>query len=139
MDYEFYGVTQDPQTKNYMLVLNDKCKKCIQKCNSMYFQQNFKNWTSGNNDIDKFIQDIQLSVHNIYDLNEVLEWIPYNKLNIKYIVRSRYIANWIDGKIINWNNNDQNWERGQNMMVQLERLDNPINIDIASEFISEVK
>jgi hypothetical protein len=30
----------------------------------MYFQRNFKNWTSGNNDIDKFIQSIQLLTHD---------------------------------------------------------------------------
>jgi hypothetical protein len=40
-------------------------------CNAKHFRQNFKNWTSGNNFIDKFIQDIQLSA------KIVLEWIPY--------------------------------------------------------------
>jgi hypothetical protein len=36
------------------------CKECkqgwCQSCNSKHFQQNFENWTSGNRDIDEFIQ-----------------------------------------------------------------------------------
>jgi len=30
-------------------------------CNAKHFQQDFEKWTSGNVDIDKFIQDTQLS------------------------------------------------------------------------------
>ncbi|RGB24950.1 hypothetical protein C1646_772402 [Rhizophagus diaphanus] len=45
------------------------------------FQHNVKNWTSGtNNDIDKFIQDVQLSEHTYHGVsNVVLEWIPYER------------------------------------------------------------
>ena len=56
-------MTQDPETKNYMVVLDDICEKCNCVCNTIRFQQDFKNWTSGNNDIDKFIQDTQLTRH----------------------------------------------------------------------------
>ncbi len=45
---------------------DDWCKTC----NAKHFQQNFEKWTSGNVDIDKFIQDAQLSV-NYHD--KVLE------------------------------------------------------------------
>src|SRR5581483_5093525 len=46
------------------------CKGCkqpntgynwCQLCNSNRFQQNFKNWTSGNSDVDKLIQESQLN------------------------------------------------------------------------------
>ena len=37
-----------------MIVL--ACEKCNKICNAIHFQRNFKNWTSGNNDIDKYIQ-----------------------------------------------------------------------------------
>ncbi|PKB91847.1 hypothetical protein RhiirA5_447300, partial [Rhizophagus irregularis] len=60
---EIFGITLDPETKNYMMVLNDKCKKCNKICNSIRFQQKFSDWTSGNDDIDKFIQNTQLSAH----------------------------------------------------------------------------
>ncbi|PKB92274.1 hypothetical protein RhiirA5_445306, partial [Rhizophagus irregularis] len=88
-NYIFYGITQNPESKDYMIILNNKCKKCNKVCYSIHFQQNFNNWTSGNDDIDKFIQDIQLSSHDKYGLEKVLEWIPYDKFyNIKYIAEN---------------------------------------------------
>jgi hypothetical protein len=119
-----------------MIVLN-KCKKCDDLCSAIYFQQNFANWTSGNDDIDKFIQYTQLSAH--YTAKEVLEWIPYDRFyNIKYIAEKKvYQANWIDGKLSYWSNIDHNWtRRNQNMIVILKRLSNPNNITL--EFTNEV-
>jgi hypothetical protein len=119
-----------------MIVLDDICKKCNEKCAMMHFQRNFDNWTSGNNDIDKLIQDTQLSAHN--NAFKALEWIPYDRFyNIEYISDSNigkvYMANWIDGSILCWKNADQNWKRqNQNMVVILESLDNSKN------FIDEV-
>jgi hypothetical protein len=141
MDYEFYGITQDLETKIYIMVLNEKCKKCNYVCNAIHFQQNFENWTSGDDDIDKFIQNTQLSIHgnNYNSFEQVLEWIPYNRFyNIKYIAEKKvYQANWIDGKISYWNVNYQNWMReNQNMIVILKRLSNPKNITL--EFMNEV-
>ena len=60
-----------------MMVLNGKCKKCNKICNAIFFQHKFIGWTSGNNDIDKFIQDTQLSAHD--NLRGVLEWISYDR------------------------------------------------------------
>ncbi|RGB24796.1 hypothetical protein C1646_772594 [Rhizophagus diaphanus] len=135
--HKFYGITQDPKTKNYMIVYI--CKKCKDTCYTEYFQQNFKNWTSGNNDIDKFIQDVQTSY--CYT-NNVLEWIPYNKFyDIKYIAKGGfgkvYKAKWIDGCIDKWDNKHQNWERkDQNMFVALKNLDNSKNITL--KFMNEI-
>jgi hypothetical protein len=86
---------------------------CNDACNSIYFQHNFKNWTSGNNDIDIFIRDTQLSAHK--KVSDSLKWIPYNRFNdIKYIAKGGfgkvYVANWIDGCIDNWDADNQNWE-----------------------------
>ena len=130
VDHEFYGVTQNPETKIYMVVLNKKCKKCNCICNAIYFQQNFKNWTSSNNDIDKFIQDSQLSEHTKY-VENALEWIPYNRFyDIKYIAEGEFgKANWIDGKIVKWNYESQNWKReNPNIFVILKSLNNLTNI-----------
>ncbi|CAB4442367.1 unnamed protein product [Rhizophagus irregularis] len=135
---ESYGITQNPETKYYMMVLNDKCKKCNHTCYSIHFLQNFVNWSSGNNNIDKFIQDTQLSAHN--NTQEVLEWISYDRFyNINYITETKvYKANWIDGNISHWNNKNQNLEReNQNMIVTLRRLDNPKNITL--EFMNEIR
>jgi hypothetical protein len=124
------------------------CNECYQKntgidwcnrCNAKHFQQNFKNWTSGNVDIDKFIQHTQLSA-NRYD--KVLEWIPYDRFyDIKYIAKGGfgkvYKANWIDGPILEWDNKNQNWKRYEpNKFVALKSLNNSKNI--TSEFLNEV-
>jgi hypothetical protein len=122
-----------------MIVLNNKCEKCNKICYAIYFQQNFINWTSGDDDIDKFIQDSQLSVHIKCKISEVLEWIPYDRFyNIEYITKAEmYKANWIDGKISYWSYYDQNWMReNQNMIVELESIDILKNITL--EFIDEV-
>jgi hypothetical protein len=111
-----------------MFVLDNICKECNHVCNAIYFQLNIDNWTSGNNDIDKFIQDTQLSAH--HDNAEMaLEWIPYDRFcNIKYITKNMfgeiYKANWIDGCIDKWDYKNKNWKRkDHNMFVNLKCLD----------------
>ncbi|GBB91983.1 hypothetical protein RclHR1_19480002, partial [Rhizophagus clarus] len=138
------GITQDPETKNYMMVLNNICKKCKHVCNAIYFQQNFENWTSNDDDIDKFIQDTQLSVHKASEISYALEWIPYDKLNdIKYVTKNEfgevYRANWIDGNISYWDYKNRNWKREgtNNMFINLMNLSTPKNITI--EFMNEIK
>ncbi|RIA94518.1 kinase-like domain-containing protein [Glomus cerebriforme] len=125
-----------------------KCEECNQEntgyewcnaCNAKRFQQNFKNWTSGNDDIDKFIQDSQLSATDSF---KVLEWIPYdNFFNNKYVAKGGfgkvYKANWNDGYILNWDNKNRNWEREhQHMEVALKSLNNSENVTL--EFINEI-
>jgi hypothetical protein len=124
------------------------CEECNQpntrpswcrSCNAKRFQQHFKNWTSGNDDIDKFIQLTQLSANNIFG---VLEWIPYDRFyDIKYIAKGGfgnvYRANRIDGWIDSWDNENKIWKRyGQNEFVALKSLNNSKNV--TSEFINEV-
>ncbi|CAB4445271.1 unnamed protein product [Rhizophagus irregularis] len=137
-DYEFYGITQNPETDNYMIVLNNKYKKCNYKCNVIHFQQNFKNWTSGNDNIDKFIQNTQLSAHKNAEVALAIEWIPYNRFNntIKSRFGETYRANWIDGCIYKWDDENQNWKRNSNTVVILKILNNPKNIK--SKFINEI-
>jgi hypothetical protein len=57
----------------------------------MLFQKistKFDNWISGNDIINKFIQESQLNARNNYVL---LEWIPYNRLrNIKFLAKSGF-------------------------------------------------
>jgi hypothetical protein len=100
----------------------------------MHFQQNFGSWTSGNNDIDKFIQDTQLLAHG--DIMKALEWIPYDKFyDIKYIAKDGfskiYKAIWTDGRTNSWNDEKQNWNRiNQNMIVDLKNLHNTESITL---------
>ena len=122
-----------------MVVSSEICKKYNYICNANYFQQNFDNWTSSNNEIDKFIQDAQLSAHD--NAEKALEWIPYDRFYIKHIAKvgfgKVYRANWIDGNISYWDKKNQNWKRNnQGMIVDLKSLHNSKNITL--EFINEV-
>ena len=122
------------------------CKECNQEntgyewckaCNAKHFQQNFEKWSSGNVDIDKFIQ-AQLSANKQF---KALEWIPYDRFyDIEYIAKGGfgkvYRANWIDGWIFNWDNENQNWERYPNKFVALKSLNNSKNVTL--EFLNEV-
>ena len=122
-----------------MVVLDDICEKCSCACNSIHFQQNFKNWTSGNDDIDKFIRDAQLLTNNCH---KVLEWIPYDRFyDVKYIAKGGfgkvYRANWIDGYIDKWDIKNQNRKRhNPNKFVALKSLN--ISNNITLEFLNEV-
>ena len=123
-----------------MMVLKYKCKKCNHVCHAINFQYDFMNWTSGNNDIDKFIQNTQLSVHEYYEVSNALEWIPYNRFyDIKCITKTeKYRANWIDGNISHWDNKNQNWIReGRNMFVNLKSLNTSSNI-LTLGFVNKV-
>ncbi|GBC40341.2 kinase-like domain-containing protein [Rhizophagus irregularis DAOM 181602=DAOM 197198] len=124
--HEIYGITQVPKTKTFMLVLNEMCEKCNIICSAMHYQQNFENWTSGNNDIDKYIQNTQLLAHVGH--KNSLEWIPYDRFyDFKYVAEGKfgktYKANWTDGNIRYWYSN--NWIReNPNMLVFLKSLKN---------------
>src|SRR4051812_37746843 len=109
-----------------MIVLSNKCKKCNGICNAIRFQRNFQYWTSGNDNINKFIQDTQLSAHNNCRVSGVLEWIPYNKFHdIRHTIKSGiYRATWIDGYIFKWDYENHNWKRKGRGFVVLKRLKN---------------
>ena len=127
------------------MVLNDICEKCVCTCYTIHFQRHFENWASGNDNIDKIIQDSQLSTHKRFNL-KALEWIPYNRFyDIKYIAKDRfckvYRANWIDGNIENWDNENQIWiRRDQNMFVILKILNNAKTLKMKFvKFMNKVK
>ena len=109
-----------------------------QPCNAKRFKENFKNWTSGNKDIDEFIQYSQL---NAFIFAKCLEWIPFEKFeNVTYITRGGfgkiYSANWPEGAIESWDIEKQEWIRDPNVKVALKSLDN--SSDISTDFLDEV-
>src|SRR5690349_12489007 len=78
---------------------NIDCCWCKQ-CQIGNFKGNFTKWTSGNDEIDDFIHEMQLKIENPYNI--VFEWIPYHQFsNIKEIGKSGfatvYLAIWNDG------------------------------------------
>ncbi|CAB5390807.1 unnamed protein product [Rhizophagus irregularis] len=114
-----YGISQNPDTGDYILVLI---------------------WTSGNEKIDDFIQEIQLQI-NGFNNNIVFEWIPYNQLNnVKKIDKGGfatvYSANWKNGPL-EYNENKQIYKRNPNRIIALKCLHNSQNI--TNKFLNEVK
>src|ERR1043165_1249269 len=117
-DFNHWFLTEEQECLIDKLILNKElkiryknnglCEKCkqpntyygwCQPCIPKYFQQNFTNWTSGNHDVDEFIQKAQLKAKIIL---EVLEWIEYDRFeNVEYLAKggfgTTYKAIWKDG------------------------------------------
>ena len=103
-----YGISQHPNTGDYIFVQNDYI------------------WTSENKKINDFIQESQLKINN-YN-NMVLEWIPYNQFNkIKETGKngliSVYSAIWKDGPLC-YNEEYEHYNRDSNKEVALKCLNN---------------
>ncbi|RHZ79158.1 hypothetical protein Glove_151g106 [Diversispora epigaea] len=74
-----------------------KCSKCHQDntgrnwchlCNTEQFQNEFDKWTSGDREIDKFIQQIQLNTNKYQD---IIEWIPFGRLeDVTYLAKGGF-------------------------------------------------
>ncbi|GBC02011.1 hypothetical protein RclHR1_04410004 [Rhizophagus clarus] len=146
---KIYGISQNPNTSDYIIVLEDcYCESCGKKyintmykwcelCQISYFKNNFANWTSGNGKIDELIQEMQLKINSV---NILIEWIPYDQFNnIKEISKDDfstvYLATWVNG-LLNYNY-DRKWKRISNKKVALKCLHNSRNnID---KLLDEVK
>src|SRR5205809_7390621 len=79
-----YGISQDPDTKDYIMILQDEyCEKCGEEytnavykwCKPCQIDYLKTNLISGNKKINKFIQEMQLKIDDHCDV--VFEWIPY--------------------------------------------------------------
>ncbi|RHZ88319.1 hypothetical protein Glove_23g152 [Diversispora epigaea] len=108
-------------------------------CHSKHFRNNFNNWTSGNDKIDKFIQDARLNANKN---REVIEWIPYDRFeNVKQIGRggfgTKHYARWIDEPIKEWDIENQQWKRDcqEEVEVVLKKFDNFVNLN--KDFLNE--
>ncbi|RHZ74121.1 hypothetical protein Glove_227g161 [Diversispora epigaea] len=127
------------------------CSECNQKydgywckpCNSKHFQNDFNNWTSGNDKIDKLIQDSQLNADKYWRL---IEWIPFDRFkDVKQIGKGGFgtihYARWIDGYIEKWDIENQQWKRYvENREVALKKFDNFVNFnDVLNEMEIHLK
>src|SRR5437868_6651444 len=92
---EIYGISQDPDTKDYIMILQDGyCEKCgktytdewhewCKPCQINDLKKKFANWTSGDEKLDNFIQEMQLKINEWHDIT--FEWIPYDQFNVNDI------------------------------------------------------
>ena len=73
--------------------------------------------------------------------NQILEWIPYNRLkNIEYVDKGGfstiYKAIWLDGPIRYWFKEENEWIRFNEKTVILKNFDKSSNLN--EEFLNEV-
>ena len=159
-DFRHLNLTEEQKLLIDKLILNEELKKCYKwyglckeckqpktddywcrSCNSKYFQQNFKNWTSGNHDVNEFIQKAQLKAESF---DQIIEWIEYDRFeNVEYLAKggfgTTYKAIWKDGCIDYWGFKNEfirkkDDEKGH--PVALKCLHN--SQDITVEFLKEV-
>ncbi|GBC07874.1 hypothetical protein RclHR1_07750001, partial [Rhizophagus clarus] len=121
---QIYGMSQNSDTNDYILVQN----KLI----------NLINWTSENEKIDDFIQEMQLNIKDHSDI--VFEWIPFSQFyEITKIGKGGfatiYSAIWKDGPIY-WDFK-KNLTRDLNKKVALKCLNNTQNL--TNELLNEIK
>ncbi|UZO00700.1 uncharacterized protein OCT59_011820 [Rhizophagus irregularis] len=160
-DFNHWNLTEEQSLLIDKLILNEEfkkrykengsCKECKQPRASRdwcqcKFQQNFKNWTSGNHEVDNLIQKVQLKAK---DYQEVLEWIEYDRFeNVEYLAKGGfgtiYKAIWKDGLIDKWDFENNKWIRSkfwfreyENFPVVLKCLHN--SQDITSDFLREIE
>ncbi|GES91831.1 kinase-like domain-containing protein [Rhizophagus clarus] len=153
-----HGISQDKSTDCYLIVLNDEyfekyCEMCGEKypdrsfgwCKSCQIikdlEKKIKDWTSGNEELDNLIREMQLKVNSNDDI--IFEWVPYNQFdNIEEIDKGGfatvYFAQWKNGPLSFVLYNTKNYVRQQpNMTVALKRLHDSQNI--TDKFLNEVK
>ena len=146
-----YGISQNPDTKDYVIVIQHGfCEKCDEKYTNIHqkwckpcqignLKGNFTNWTSGNEKIDNIIQEMQLKIN--HPQNIVFEWIPYNQFSdIKEIGRGGfatvYSAIWKDGPLKYDYYYKEYTRTSPNQKVASKYLHNSQNIN--NEFLNEV-
>src|SRR5581483_4819342 len=117
---------------------HNKHEKWCKSCQISKLEKNFIKWTSGNEKIDKLIQEIQLKVENPRDI--VFEWIPYDqfcnyKKLVNYGLAELYSATWKNVPLI-YKINKKKYVRSQNKVAVLKCLNRSQNT--TNEFLDKV-
>ncbi|CAB4381572.1 unnamed protein product [Rhizophagus irregularis] len=129
----------------------DSCKVCKKKyestfnwcvvCDIKRLQDDFPNWSSGHQELDKIIRKNQLNAdsHTNY-----IEWIPYEKFtDIKKISEGGfgivYSATWIEGPRWKWDDEKMQWVAYGPRKIALKTLKCDIITKRREEFFKEVE
>src|SRR6266487_151480 len=125
-----------------------KCHDCKQQltavawcrnCDIEFLKENFRNWTSGNSEIDGFIKSTQLNAKENMDY---LEWIEFDQFDLIENINKRgafssiYSTVWIEGPRWKLDEEADVWTRNGPIKVILKRLDNSQNM--SQQFVDQV-
>ncbi|CAB5369437.1 unnamed protein product [Rhizophagus irregularis] len=133
---KLYGISQDPVTEDYLLILNNYLDKYCVKCDEQYTYV-YKKWclpcqinylnihinsTSKEERIDKLIRRMQLNIGHPTDI--IFEWIPYNQFNDTKEISKGTLATsiWKDGPLY-WNSVYKEYIGNSDEIVALEYFD----------------
>jgi len=109
---------------------NDYGQYWCKSCNDARFRQAFSTWTSGNKEIDYFIQNSQ--IHAMTSIT-VLEWWPYETFsNVEKIGKGGY------GTVFRANTGIQRikgWDKQNNRWLRYEKSDSP-ELPLYREFVA---
>ena len=123
------------------------CKKCwkpktyydwCKSCNASHFRQDFDKWTSGNTEIDYFIQNTQI---HAWACDLVLEWYPWSTFSdIEEIGKGGYgtvfRAKTKIGRVIKWHHQNNQWRRHySNLYVALKTIGDSKSKNFMNEVI----
>jgi hypothetical protein len=154
-DFVHWNLTEEQELLIDKLILKEELRKCYKEhglckecnriqiayrwCNYCHCQLNFKNWTSGNNVVDEFIQKSQLKAKHE---KQLIEWIEYDKFeDVKYLAKggfgTTFKAIWKEGYIYYWDYVNDQWKRTGQRRVALKCLHN--SQGITTEFLKEVR
>jgi hypothetical protein len=113
-----------------------------EKCDNPKLIKEFKNWTSGDDDIDEFIRDTQ---RHAKSYTSYLEWIPFEDFeDVKFLASGGfgivYKAMWKTGERIDDALDEHitpyKRERSEKVPVALKRLNN--SQSVSKDFLDEV-
>src|SRR5205823_3594070 len=104
-------------------------------CNASHFRNDFDQWTSGNKQIDYFIQNTQI---HAWDKYVVLEWYPWSTFSeIEEVGKGGYgtvfRAKPKVGRIDKWDHESNQWSRGYNGYVALKTMGDSESKDFMNE------
>jgi hypothetical protein len=112
------------------------CKDC--EINAL--KDNFKNWTSGNINMDNFIKHTQLHANESVDYLEYIDFDQFDLVedtNKEGAFSTIYSAVWMEGPRWVWDEDAEKWTRNGPMKVALKRLNNSQNI--SDEYFKQVR
>ena len=147
LESEFSNLDISDENSNSVNINHENCSYCNEPftkelwCKKCDPRRMIEGWTSGNNDIDKFIKD------TIYDERrynyEFLEWVPFDRFeDINQIgvggFAKVYSATWIDGKAEYDKQDDGSRKKREPKpkKVALKRLNESQNM--SAEYLNEV-
>ncbi|KLL04300.1 MAG: hypothetical protein MRECE_1c133 [Mycoplasmataceae bacterium CE_OT135] len=131
--FEKYGLCQECQQFN-------TGENWCQLCNIKHLKKEFENWTSGNSEIDEFIQKYQLAAT---DKNKFLEWIPYEQFtDIEFLAEGGfgkvYKAKWTQGRTSSWNVEENKWQRNNDDQIVALKSLNSSSQNVTSDLLKEI-